>query len=71
MTAYLNQLVARAHAVIYRSEPLATNRLKRYVTTTFPRTFRAALPFIVVAALFFILPALAAGLDSYFTFYNQ
>jgi len=62
VTTYLNQLVARTHAVIYRSEPLAANRLKRYVTTTFPRTFRAALPFVAIAALFFILPALAAGL---------
>ena len=62
VTVYLNQLVARAHAVIYRSEPLAANRLVRFVTTTFPRTFRQALPFIGVAALCFILPGLLAGL---------
>ena len=42
VTIYLNQLVARAHAVIYRSEPLALNRLGRFVTTTFPRTYREA-----------------------------
>jgi uncharacterized membrane protein SpoIIM required for sporulation len=61
VTIYLNQLVARAHAVIYRSEPLATNRLIRFVTTGFPRTFRESLPFFLVAALFLILPALASG----------
>ena len=63
VTIYLmNQLVARAHAVIYRSEPLALNRLGRFVTATFPRTYWEALPCFLVAALCFILPAFVAGL---------
>ena len=39
ITAYLNQLVARAHAVVYHSEPLALKRLWRFATTGFPRLF--------------------------------
>src|SRR5262245_19908934 len=62
VTLYLNQLVAQAHAVIYRSEPLALNRLFRFVTTGFPRAYREALPFILVAALSFITPALISGI---------
>lgn len=59
---YLNQLVARAHALVYRSEPLATHRLLRFATTGFPRAYREAAPFILSAALLFILPGLLAGL---------
>lgn len=65
VTLYLNQLVAQAHSVIYRSEPLALNRIIRYITTGFPRAYRQALPFIMIAALAFILPALAAGLGTH------
>jgi uncharacterized membrane protein SpoIIM required for sporulation len=64
VTIYLNQLVSRAHAVVYRSEPLALNRLIRFVTTGFPRTYRETFPFILVATLLFIIPALAAGLGT-------
>jgi uncharacterized membrane protein SpoIIM required for sporulation len=65
VTTYLNQLVARAHAIIYRSEPLALNRLFRFAAAGFPQTYREALPFIIVAALFFIIPAFAAGLGTF------
>jgi len=40
ITAYLNQLIARAHAVVYRSEQLALSRLWHFATTDFPRLFR-------------------------------
>lgn len=62
VTIYLNQLVGRGHAVIYQSEPLATRRLKRTITHTFPQTFRRNLPFILTAALLLIIPAVLAGL---------
>lgn len=62
VTVYLNQLVARGHAVIYQGEPLAWRRLKRYVVYTFPATFRQNLLFVVVAALLLVVPALLAGL---------
>jgi uncharacterized membrane protein SpoIIM required for sporulation len=65
VTAYLNQLVARAHAVVYHSEPLALKRLWRFATTGFPRLFRETWIFTFIAALFFILPAIASGVDTY------
>src|SRR5262245_4188335 len=64
VTQYLNQLVAQAHAVIYRGEPLALKRILRFATTGFPRAYREALPFIVVAALSFIIPALISGFST-------
>jgi uncharacterized membrane protein SpoIIM required for sporulation len=64
VTAYVNQLVADGHAVIYRSEPITFKRLLDFCTTGFPRAFRAASSFILVAALFFILPALVAGIGT-------
>lgn len=65
VTSYLNQLVARAHAVVYHSEPLALKRLWRFATTGFPRLFRETWGFTFTAALFFILPALVSGLATY------
>lgn len=62
VTIYLNQLVARGHAVIYQSEPLALNRLKRFVTYTFPHTFRENWAFMLMAALLLFVPAITAGL---------
>lgn len=62
VTAYLNQLVGRAHAIVYRSEPLSFKRLVDFVTVGFPSTYREMLPFTVVAALLFFVPALLAGL---------
>jgi uncharacterized membrane protein SpoIIM required for sporulation len=65
VTIYLNQLVARGHSVMYQSEPLAVNRIVRFVTTGFPETFRQTLPFFVMAAVLFILPGLLVGLFTY------
>lgn len=65
VSAYLNQLVARAHAVIYRSEPLALRRLWRFATTDFPRLFRQTWLFTFLAAAFFLLPGIASGLVTY------
>lgn len=66
VTSYLNQLVGRAHAVIYRDEPLQTNRLVNFALRGFPRVFRKTLPFTLAAALLFLLPALATGLATFF-----
>lgn len=62
ITLYLNQLVARGHAVIYQSEPLALRQLKRYVTYTFPHTFRQSLPFFLTAVLLFTTPGILVAL---------
>ena len=64
VTAYLNQLVARAHAVVYRSEPLALNRFLHFATKGLPRVYRETFRFTLVAALLFIIPALVAGLGT-------
>src|SRR5512138_4025594 len=61
VTLYLNQLVARAHAVVYRSEPLALKRLWLFATRDFPRLFRETWIFTFIAAMFFIVPGIASG----------
>ncbi|MCI0556253.1 MAG: stage II sporulation protein M [Anaerolineae bacterium] len=65
VTLYLNQLVARAHAVVYRSEPLALKRLWNFAMTGFPRLFRKTWIFTFIAALLFIIPAIASGVVTY------
>lgn len=65
ITLYLNQLVARAHAVVYRSEPLALKRLWRFALTGFPRLFRETWVFTFLAALFFVIPAVVSGISVY------
>lgn len=61
ITHYLNRLVGRAHAVVYRGEALAFNRLLDFALRDFPRLFRETLVFSVIAALFLVVPALIAG----------
>ena len=56
VTLYLNQLMGRARAIVYRGEPMAGSRLLRFITTGFPRVYRQALPFTLIATLLFILP---------------
>ena len=58
---YLNQLVARGHALIYRSEPLTGQEFWRFITEGYPRLWRECAPFILGAFLLFVLPALLAG----------
>src|SRR5512147_2244096 len=65
VTVYLNQLVARAHAVVYRSEPLAWRRFWHFATVGFPRLFRETGIFTFIAAMFFILPGVASGVVTY------
>jgi len=65
ITVYLNQLVARAHAVVYRSEPLALKRLWHFATKGFPRLFRETWVFTFLAAVLFVLPGIASGFATY------
>lgn len=60
VVVYLNQLAGRAHAAIYRGEPLSLQRVVRFFTVGFPRLYRAIFPFVLAAFLMFILPALIA-----------
>ncbi len=65
VTAYLNQLVAQGHALVYQGEPLATRRLRRYFTHRLPQVFRQTVHFTLLAALLLCLPALLLGLVVY------
>lgn len=62
VTAYLNQLVGRAHPVVYRGEPLVLKRLKNFYLRDLPRLYREMLPFIGAAALLLFGPAVLAYL---------
>lgn len=62
---YLNQLVARAHAMVYQSEPLAWKSLVYFATTGFPRLFRETWIFTLLAAALFMLPAIVSGVATY------
>jgi uncharacterized membrane protein SpoIIM required for sporulation len=62
VTRYLNQLVGRAHALIYRGEPWGWQRIARFFGVTFPHLYRQTLPFTLSAFGLFALPALVAGL---------
>lgn len=61
LSRYLNQLTGRAHAAIYRGQPLATRRLWRFISQGLPRLYRQTLPFTLFAAALLFLPALIAG----------
>ncbi len=61
---YLNQLVARAHGVLYQGEPLALNHLWDFAARGFPRLFRETFIFTFIAFLMFSIPATAAGIST-------
>lgn len=58
VTFYLNQLVGRAHPVVYRGEPLVWRRLLNFYRYSLPQLYRSVLPFIALAALLLFGPAL-------------
>ncbi len=60
VTLYLNQLVGRAHAHIYREEPLRWRWLLDFYRQTFPQLYRALLPYTTLAFGLFIIPAVFA-----------
>ncbi len=62
VTAYLNQLVGRAHPVVYRGEPLIGRRLREFYRASLPQLYREMLPFIAFAALLLLAPAVIAYL---------
>lgn len=58
--AYLNDLVARAHAQVYRERGTRLNVFATFFTHTFPQAFRATWGYTLAAFLMFFLPALVA-----------
>lgn len=62
LVLYLNQLVARAHAVVYRSEAGEWRGVFRFFGRGFPELFRQTLPFTAAACAVFVLTAVAGFL---------
>ncbi|MGB1252978.1 MAG: stage II sporulation protein M, partial [Candidatus Promineifilaceae bacterium] len=65
VTHYLNQLVARSHAVVYRSQPFTLQQIRYFLTHLIPQTYRANACFILIASLLLFLPAIYAGIDTW------
>jgi uncharacterized membrane protein SpoIIM required for sporulation len=62
VTHYLNQLVGRAHSLIYRSKPLRWQQLVHFYRSEFSQLYRKLLPYTLAAFVLFFLPAIAAFL---------
>lgn len=62
---YLNQLVGRAHPIVYRGEPLIWRRLVNFYRRGLPQLYRKVFPFIAVAALLLFVPWLVTGAAVY------
>lgn len=65
VSAYLNQLVGRAHPVVYRGEPLVWRRLVNFYRYGLPQLYRELFPFIVIAALLLFAPWILTGFAVY------
>ena len=62
VTRYLNQLVGRAHAHLYRDEPLRRQQLFDFYREAFPLLYRRLLPYTLASTALFLLPAIIAFL---------
>ena len=60
VAAYLNGLVARGHAAIYRQGGNLAERIAVFYRLTLPQTYRQSAPFLIAAALLLFGPALVA-----------
>ena len=60
LAAYLNQLLGRAHNLIYMGQRAKMRGLLRFYTQTYPQVFRETLPETAMAFAIFIVAALAA-----------
>lgn len=62
VVVYLEQLVGRAHLVVYRDEGRELRHVLSFFTAGFPRLFRQTGPYTLAAFLMFAVPALVAFL---------
>jgi uncharacterized membrane protein SpoIIM required for sporulation len=62
VTVFLNQLVTRAYAVVYREPPAVFSRLRRFYRHDLPREYRAAWPYLLAAAALLFVPLVATAL---------
>ncbi len=53
LALYLNQLVGRAHPVVYRGDPIVVRQVKEFYRRGFPQLYREVAPFIFAAAILF------------------
>ncbi|HTX56207.1 MAG TPA: hypothetical protein VMD47_03805, partial [Candidatus Acidoferrales bacterium] len=61
LIAYLNRLVARAHAYVYRGAATSgTARIAQFYTQTFPREFRRSFGFFAVCTAITVAAAIVA-----------
>jgi len=60
VAVYLNNLVGRAHALIYQEKPMQKLTILRFFTHTFPQIYRQLAPYTLLAFLIFLLPAIIA-----------
>lgn len=58
VTTYLNQLVGRTHSFLYRGEPLRRQWLTQFFGQTFPRLYRALLPYTICSFALFVVALL-------------
>src|ERR1700726_16604 len=60
-TSYLNQLLARAHNLIYMGRGPNWGSIVTFFVDTYPRIFRETFPLVLLSALVFIAGGLAGG----------
>lgn len=60
VTGYLNGLVARGHASVYRGGGNLAERIATFYKVTLPQTYRAAAPFVIASAVLLFGPAIIA-----------
>ena len=60
VAAYLNGLVARGHAAVYRQGGNLGQRIAVFYRRTLPQTYRTAAPFLIASALLLFGPAVIA-----------
>ena len=58
---YLNQLLARAHNIIYSTHKASPSAIVNFFARTYPRIFRRNLPFVEVALSIFLASALVGA----------
>jgi uncharacterized membrane protein SpoIIM required for sporulation len=60
VATYLNGLVARGHAAVYRQGGNLAERIATFYKRTLPQTYRGAAPFLIASACLLFLPAIVA-----------
>ena len=58
---YLNQLLARAHNIIYSTHKASPSAILKFFALTYPRIFRRNLRFVEIALLIFMVSALVGA----------